>query len=217
MRIVLGIHPGSLWVSYPVKDVSRLASLLPAPLRLCKCKLVEGDADEYRFLFNAYTVGSSVMKGQRLDVQTFAEHEEWGTKHLVLVDCLTNTLDWSPCKGIHVGGARIATGRRGSGIYFAAAGRGGKFHLRGRQGKARNVDHAFAVEGNRQVYHFERQEPWCMAFDEALVASPIHLLSDVVVENTLWKEYRDDTCTHAFLHRHPMHFSVDWEREGASP
>lgn len=213
------VRPGSLWLAYAITQPFFIQDLLPRHLTLCDDVplLAEESCDGIpKLLYNAYECETPYMCGHRVEVQVLARDDARNTLHLVVLDCLSDTLQWDPERGIQLPNACTGTmrltqettytfclqrkwwGRRNATFFVAAE----------RSPRVVDLNPRFAVDANVECYHVGGT---CidMEFDEANILQPVRPLVGVNVTNTLWNEYRDDTPTHAFVHEHAMYFDVD--------
>ena len=212
MKITMKVLPASLWLSYGARDPAALQKLVPPHLRVARCRLLGTDGrPAYRLLFNAYEVRGAFMNGHRIDIQTFAVDRATRTPHLVILDCVTNTLDWNPVSGVTLGDGRFHGSDRRAYSLCANSSRGGLL-VDGALGEKRPIDRTFAIDANRRCFYGTDAHGLDMTFDEAEVGRGVRLLRRPRVENTLWRAHRRAHPTHVFVHEHPMTFHVhDWE------
>lgn len=214
----MAIAPGSLWLSYNLRDTAALRAMMPPDVSLARVSLL-GDAPHdrrYRLLYNAYTLDARpYMEGVRVDVQTMGYHTVRKTWHLVVLDCLTTCLAWDPVRGIALPNARAVRvettqdAEYGLQLDGRRANAGQRFRVQGRRTRKVPVSHRFAVEANRVCFFANHARPFPMAFDEATVARPVTKLRLESVENDLWADYREPRPTHGFVHDHAMAFDVE--------
>ena len=101
------IRPGSIWIAYTLTHPDIIADMMPRGLALCASPLLADDPPDEppKILFNAYTVDAMWMHGARVDILTLARSET-GTRHLVMLGCLSETLQWDPDNGVRRANAR---------------------------------------------------------------------------------------------------------------
>ena len=217
----MSVAPGSLWIAYTITSHAEVQSRLPPSLVLAPCSPLADDVSRIpspKLFFNVYHVDAKpIMYGMRADVVTLARHRATGVAHLVVLDCLTNTLQWDPERGIRGGNARFyrpdAVSRRRRPDVFSVGMHNSKHVLavRAYRERMRPVDWTFAVQGNRACYFGSTDYAYAMAFNETDIARPVRNLvpCDGPVVNTFWSGVRSATPSHLFCHEHPMHFDVD--------
>ena len=210
------ISPGSLWLAYDVVRPKAIQQQLPPQLQLASSPLFADSADRQpKLLFNAYAVDSRWMRGHRVDVQVLARHRRRGTLHLVVLDCVSDTLLWDPENGVRMPNAgRTWLDPRGARYVFdmRAAARPREPLLAVRGAKARaltRVGKQFAVDANRACYFGTHEAAFAMNFDEISVGRPVRRLVGVQAHNALWRDFRGEAPSHAFIHEHAMDFDVD--------
>lgn len=219
----LHILRGSLWLAYDIVNPSTITRLLPTELKLADVPLLGDDSCDDtthvpKLLFNAYGVTSNWMNGYRVDIQTIAKHRNDGTLHLVVLDCITNTLQWDPCNGVQWPNARVYHPPIHADVSVCVHARktpSRKLIVHGTLGEMRPIDTRFAVEANRVCYFRNTSSGFPMRFDETHVARPVRTLLLDRIQNDFWKEYRSDEVTHAFVHESPMEFDIEvpsWRR-----
>ena len=206
----LYIHPGSLWLSYSVRNEKALGALLPADLALAPVSLLEGQTPQTRLLFNAYDVSSKWMRGTRVDIQTFARHRTRGTPHLVVLDCVSTALMWDPEKGVSRANADSASlFREPEAYHFSISNKKSPLlAVSGNPSSLRRPDYDFTVRANHLCAYRNGSVPYPMDFDAVQISAPVRCLTRRSVVNKLWKHYRTDIPIDAFFHTAGMHFDV---------
>ena len=209
------IARGSLWVAYTALNTGRLQSYLPAHLQLTSSPLFADSSDRQpKLLFNAYSVESQWMRGHRIDVQVLARHRNRGTLHLVVLDCLSDTLLWDPEQGVRMPNSGRALLRASTLKY--------KFEMRAKHTQTSllaveglksftptKIGKRFAVDANRACYFGTYPSAFRLHFNESSIAQPVRRLVDAHVCNSLWRNWRCEAPSHVFIHDHPMDFDVD--------
>ena len=61
----------------------------------------------------------------------------------------------------------------------------------------------------RECFFGRTPAPFAMSFNETRVAQPVRRVRVDALQNELWREWRVDTPSHAFVHEHDMVFDVD--------
>lgn len=208
------IRPGSLWLAYTVTSRPAIQTLLPPSLDLASCSLLRDDASSFptpKLLFNVYTVDAGLtMQGVRADVLTLARHKRDQTMHLVILDCLTNTLRWDPVDGVGKPNAFCKhTWAKEENASWMVRTSKDLMMVDAAPGRQRDIDWTFAVEANLACYFQNVDHPYTMSFDEDEIMRPVRMLlpsHDII--NTFWHEHRSKRPSHVFCHEHPMHFDV---------
>ena len=206
------IAPGSLWLAYTVTQPRAVQKLLPDSLELTSSKLLTTGAPfpSPQLLFNLYAVGSKWMKGMRADVLTLAKHRQTQKTHLVVLDCLTNTLQWDPVGGVRGANAHFFRPvRRGAEDYSVGIKKGKKIlMLKAKRLEMQPIDWTFAVEANMACYFQDIDVPYTMNFSEHDIMLPVRGLQATECTNTFWKDVRSQKLSNAFMHEHAMEFDV---------
>ena len=209
----MNIAPGSLWVAYTLTNRNLVQSMLPASLELTACPLLDDDRTSFpapKLLFNAYRVDSGIwMQGMRTDVLTLGRHRQTGTTHLVMLDCITDAMQWDPIHGVQRPNARYYRPgvRRGDFSIGIASGRN-RLELRARRLQERPIHEVFAVEANLACYFQNADRPYLMTFDNHTITRPVRQLAPYEFVNTYWTHVRSGMPSHVFCHEHPMAFDV---------
>lgn len=198
------ILPQSLWVAYTMVNRALIQDMIPDNVDIAPTKLLQdGDSREW-LLFNAYTVESRWMRGQRVDIQVFTRDKVTQTPHLVILDVMTNTLDWNPIDGLRMPNSNV----RVTDDCFRLVSSKGNFCVQYNQvGPSCELNWSFVVEANR-VCHYRNSRGFSMSFSESALMQPVTNLT-AVVHNNLWNHCRADTPAHVFAHPGAMSFDVD--------
>lgn len=207
----LRVLPGSLWLAYTAREPAALQARLPRGFELASAPLLSASTDDrIKLLFNAYQVQSRFMNGHRVDVQVLAT-DAAGALHLVVLDCVSDTLLWDPTHGIRPPNARRASLHNHATSYrFEIAPHSGILRAHGPKAATRSdIGVRFAVDANRQVYFGDSPTSFPMRFNETAIRQPVRRLPACAVQNTLWADAREAEPTHAFVHEHAMDFWVD--------
>ena len=221
----LSILPGSLWLAYYLSPdgITNLSSMIPAQTRLVSSRLTAsrfvGDenwnAEHPLLLFNAYKISSKFMVGNRIDIQTIVQDVITQKKHLVILDVLTDTLDWNPQSGIRLPNTRFRSvmKRKNNDLRFEYQAKRGKQKLRlgavSHSDAYREIDYRFAVEANLQCFYRSFPTAYSMDFDHRIVSSPVRIMETDYLENPFWRDERSTEPPKVFLHEHAMEFDVD--------
>ena len=208
------ILPGALWVAYNIVHPEAIESMLPPHLRLSTSPLLMCDNDTDitpKLLFNAYHVRAPYMDGSRIDVQTLAHDPASDTLHLVILEVLTNTMDWNPRDGLRrTGNAKMEWDRGDDDIIMNAQRKDDPavmISVEGALGSSVPIATQFAVDANRRCYFGNSPIGYSMTFSEDAVTHPVRPVRGTV-SNTLWQEHRERTPTHVFMHSRAMDFDV---------
>lgn len=208
------IRPGSIWLAYALTQPRVVEQMIPSHLRLSTAPLLGSDPPHMppRLLFNAYDVASPWMCGRRVDILVMTCDVRTGTQHLVILDCLSNTLQWNPVDGVVRANAFVPYARPTGDCEFHVRNFRDELRVHGRDAGAVDIDWRFAVEANRACYWRAYPVAYRMSFNETCVASPVQALQCTRVTNTLWSSVREADASHAFYHAHAMEFDVDVDR-----
>ena len=210
------ISPGSLWIAYTLTKPAIVHDMMPPSLELSACKLLKDDRTVFptpKLLFNVYKVESPWMHGMRVDVLTLAKHKNTNTHHLVLLDCLSDTLQWTPEQGVYGPNCFFFRNNCGSLIAkdytMAFTNSKGRFALAAKQDRIRPIDWTFAVQANLACYYKNYDMPFLMSFNHSEIMQPVRDLIPMHISNTFWSECRSQKESHLFYHEHAMDFDVD--------
>ena len=209
----MNIARGSLWVAYTLTNRNLVQNMLPASLELTACPLLDDDRATFpspKLLFNAYRVDSGVwMQGMRTDVLTLARHRDTGATHLVVLDCITNTMQWDPIHGVQRPNARYYHPGAPKGDFtLGVASRINRMVVRAKRLQERPINEVFAVEANLACYFQNADRPYLMTFDNQTIMKPVRQLAPYELVNTYWSSVRSATPSHVFCHEHTMSFDV---------
>lgn len=209
----MNIARGSLWVAYTLTNRNLVQTMLPASLELTACPLLDDDRATFpspKLLFNAYRVDSGVwMQGMRTDVLTLARHRDTGATHLVVLDCITNTMQWDPIHGVQRPNARYyRPGAPRGDFALGVASRSNRMVVRAERLQERPINEVFAVEANLACYFQNADRPYLMTFDNHTIMKPVRQLAPYELVNTYWSHVRSATPSHVFCHEHTMSFDV---------
>ena len=199
----LNILPGSLWVSY-ILTTPKAVGPIPPHTELARVKLLDGDTARYRLLFNAYNVRAPFMSGYRVDVQTIVRDKRKNTYHLVILDVLSNTMDWNPKNGISTGNSKVFSDD--STMSFVRDDSYINITILGEEDNT-SPNYVFAVEANKKCYFSDHPTGYTMKFDEKSIMRDVTILRGDVQTNILEK-WRISKPTHVFRHNHAMLFDV---------
>ena len=206
----LNILPNSLWVAYTLKDTDTVSNIIPKHLELAKISPLSGIPADEMLMFNAYGIKSRWMKGHRIDIQTFARDKKHGTPHLVILDVITDTMNWDPVNGITSPNAYI----KYSSNNFTAVSLSNIlrpipcFSISGNSFNTRTLNYDFAVNANRKCYYRDVPVGYEMTFEEQEIMKDVIDFNNLQITNTLWEEVRKSNPEVVFMHQQPMDFTV---------
>lgn len=208
-KLTMKILPCSLWLAYNINQPEEITKMLPSGMSLASVKLLHEDSyPTPKLLFNSYKVESTFMKGNRCEILTLAKTKN--DVHFVILDCLTNTLDWNPNDGIKPSNANlnIVYSPKNNVIKHKVYSQNKKLFVRGSIGQEKRVSEKFVVDANKVCYYKENSMGYKLQFDKNEVTKNVYLLDDFSVENYFWEEYRNE-LTHCFFHKQSMTYVVD--------
>tara|TARA_Y100000741_G_scaffold236120_1_gene180622 strand:+ start:1129 stop:1620 length:492 start_codon:yes stop_codon:yes gene_type:complete len=156
------------------------------------------------------------MSGHRVDIQTLAVDRITNTPHLVVLDCVSNTIHWDPINGIKLPNIKYARNHKKSkdiNVYdfnLHVWNNNNRMAIRSNRIGTRNIQRKFAVDANLKCYFGKHEDGFEMEFDHASIMKPVTLLNTTNIVNTFWNNIKKgDTPTHAFIHEQEMIFDVD--------
>lgn len=208
-NVNMRIKPLSLWLSYSMLNQNLIQEMLPPGMKLANIKILDDDIDSSpKLLFNCYNIDSFWMKGSRLEIMTVAQMEN--NFHFVVLDCITNTLQWDPVNGIRGPNGRIFINKIQDKLNYKVISSKMKERLdfTGKSLNLINMTKDFAVKSNYNCYFKNSVIPITLKFNENEIMNPVRKLKLVNVKNELWRDFRTDFPQHMFIHEHPMSFST---------
>lgn len=206
--LTIKVRPHSLWLAYTLKNSAMLNALLPQNLEASPIRLLQSDTvASSKLLFNAYELESLYMNGFRLEVVTIAKHKKTRKTHFVVLDCLTNSLQWDPLDGLQFANANCMSYSNDTSLCVSVENNKENFRVIGKRRFARSIKREFAVEPNRICYFKNSSLEFPMKFNETQVMHDIQMLGNLEIDNTLWSSFRGK-LTHAFIHQKSMSFDV---------
>ena len=205
------ILPRALWVAFSITRPSAIQKLLPSHLQLVPVAPLTDMAEDTLLFFNLYALQSRWMHGHRMDIQTYARDVNTGTPHLVVLDVLSDTMDWNPHDGIRAANADVSATRTGDidMSFHTPHHTSCLMRVTGTPGDQRRLDYDFAVRANRKCYFRSYEHGFRMSFDDDNVMTPVRELTDVTVINELWTAYIDPLSAVGFFHEQEMVFDVN--------
>ena len=200
------IGKNSLWVCYSLMNSFSMKDMIPPGLEIAKVSPIQCVTPREMLLFNAYEVSCNPwMKGARTEILTFVRNKKSGTPHFVVLDVLTDTMNWDPINGITKPNS-IANIKRTSGVDVTFHGKD-RFSVTGEHSNILTPSYTFIVDANRKCFFGNFEKGYKMDFDEKEIMNPVTKLKDLKIENTCWKEFRGEFII-AFKHNTPMEFNV---------
>ena len=207
----LTIFPNSLWLAYKLTDTDMVSNMIPKHLELSKVSPFSGIPMEEMLLFNAYGIKSKWMNGHRIDIQTFARDKKLGTPHLVILDVITDSMNWDPINGITPPNAQIDYSTNN---FTAVSTKSDiprlvpSFSVCGNPFHARKLNYDFAVNANRKCYYRDVPLGYKMTFNEEAIMKDVVDFKNVRITNVLWESVRKSDPETVFMHQQPMEFTV---------
>lgn len=208
----MSVLPSSLWLAYTITSPKVIEKMLPNGLHLSRFPILDTDIfPEAKLLFNAYDVSSKWMNGHRLEVVTLAQNRTSNKAHFVILDCITDTLQWDPNDGITLPNACKSTPKDFNNDYSLKVRSkiGKKLIVRGNPSTLSKMTWKFAIEGNKKCFYKNYPVGFEMSFDAKNILKPVRNLKVDILENTFWQDVREDLPSHIFTHEQVMDFDVD--------
>lgn len=206
----------SLWLAYNIVDPSKIQNMLPPNLKLANIRIYNSDRPQPKLLFNSYDVESQWMNGHRLEVVTIAKSLKHKTHHFVVLDCVSNALRWDPIDKIQLPNGICNLNVHNSNFKLNIrsphlTSTKNLFHVSGLKEKPVKISKQFAVYPNYLCYFRQFDEAFKMRFDERIVSQQGRKLSldKSKLSNNLWKSFREELPTHAFVYDEAMDFYID--------
>lgn len=144
--------------------------MLPTSLTLAAPTVLQDDVSSPptpKLFFNVYKVDAGwMMQGMRAEIVTIAQHVTTGDLHMVVLDCLSNTMQWDPVNGLRGRNANFSRPR--STRDYALGFRHGTdvFLLRATKERQRFLTREFAVDANKVCYFRGTDVPYRIWFEE---------------------------------------------------
>jgi hypothetical protein len=206
----LKILPNSLWVAYKLTDPDIVSNMIPKHLELSKVSPLSEITEHEMLLFNAYAIRSRWMNGHRIDIQTFARDKKHGTPHLVILDVITDTMNWDPINGITPPNAQInySTNNFTAASLSAIPRLVPSFSVCGNPFHVRKLNYDFAVNANRKCYYKDVPLGYEMTFKEQEIMKDVLDFKNLRIINTHWEGVRKSNPEVVFMHQQPMDFTV---------
>ena len=208
VNFVMKILPYSFWIAYDIRNKHEIQKMLPKNTRLANVKIFDDEiVTTPKLLFNSYSVDSLFMKGKRCEILTIAESKKG--KHFVILDCLTDTLDWNPSDGVKLANSNndILYSKVGKELKHRVLSNKKKLFMRGVSGLKKKVSRNFVVEPNKNCFYRNFSLNFYMDFDTEEVSKNVVKLENIHLENGFWNRHRGK-MTHCFYHEQEMTYSV---------
>lgn len=207
-NVNMRIKPFSLWLSYNMLNENVIQDMLPPGMKVAKINILEDDIEpKSRLLFNCYNIDSFWMRGSRLEIMTIAKCED--NFHFVILDCITNTLQWDPINGIRGPNGNFKFNFLQDKLNYNVVSKlKERLDFSGKSLNLINMTKDFAVKSNYNCYYKNSVIPINLKFNEEEIMTPVRKLKHVKINNDLWSSFRDEYPTHAFMHEHTMNFKT---------
>tara|TARA_B100000287_G_scaffold71469_1_gene62972 strand:+ start:1727 stop:2371 length:645 start_codon:yes stop_codon:yes gene_type:complete len=207
-NINLRIKPYSLWLSYNILNQNVIQNMLPPGMELANIRVSDdNDCVKPKLLFNCYSIDSFWMRGSRLEIMTIAKHEN--NFHFVVLECISNTLQWDPINRINGPNGKIKFNYIQEKINYDIISKNNKvLKFTGTPLNLIKMTEDFAVKSNYVCFFRESSIPISLKFNEKEIMKPVRKLEVLNVTNDFWKDYREETPEHVFMHEHCMNFAT---------
>lgn len=210
MKLInLKIKPYSLWLSYNIINHNFIENMLPPGMKLAKIRVSDdNDCMCPKLLFNCYNIESFWMSGSRLEIMTIAKQEN--NFHFVVLDCISNTLQWDPINRIKGPNGKIKFNYIQERVNYEVLSNNKEIlSFIGEPLNLIKMTNDFAVKSNHMCFFRDSSIPVNLIFDENEIMTPVRKLNVINITNDIWKEYRTDIPEHVFMHEHTMHFKTN--------
>lgn len=200
------VQKQSTWLAYNMKNIDDMHSHIPKGTEIVPMRILSADIAAPKLLFNVYESVSPFFRGVRLEVVTMVRQIQTPRKvHFVVLECLTNTIQWDPCNGIQWPNADASFCSHAKQHHVSCTGEDGFLSLHGTIGRSKAITKMFAIDANYLCFY--RNSPYAITlkFEESEIMRDVNLFSNLKVETNLWEKNRG-VMTHAFLHPHSMDF-----------
>lgn len=206
-NIQLTIKPLSLWLSYNILSPNKIQELLPDGMKLAKVKILQEDKHAtHKLMYNCYNLDSFWMKGARLEIMTIAKKDD--QLHFVVLDCITNTMQWNPIDGIEGPNGVIKFNYKNEILNYNILRQKEFLDITGIALENANMTKDFAIESNYACYFKNADWPVRLTFDEEQIMTPVRKLRLLNIKNDFWSKFRYKKPSHVFFHEHPMVFKT---------
>jgi hypothetical protein len=213
-QLPIRVHPMSTWIAYSLLQKDQLS--IPKGTRVAPIKIFANDRPEPKLLFNIYKSESPFFKGIRFEIVTIVKQIKDPRKnHFVVLDCLSDTLQWDPKNGIQMPNMRkpyfrtkhnaakkthhISCIHNNNKQYFTMV---GNLHV------SQRINRSFAVDPNYVCLFQDSRNVIRLNFDEKELLQDVQSLDNIQINTNMWKEFRGH-MTHTFVHPHKMDFVAD--------
>lgn len=211
-NLPIHVAPMSTWLGYTLQHVDAINELVPLGTRVAPMKILSDDVAEPKLLFNIYESKSTFFSGLRFEVVTIVEQKRNPKNvHFVVLECLSNTLQWDPKQGIILPNLCSFSKFNDKKIEISCHQWGRKLSFKGDFGNEKSIHKMFAVDANYQCFFQDCSEGVKLSFDENQIMQDVKLLTNLYVDTNIWQDFRGD-LTHCFLHPHHMDFTADFFR-----
>lgn len=207
----MSILPSSLWLAYTITSPKKISAMLPEGLHLSRFPILQNDVlSEAKLLFNSYDVSSKWMNGHRLEIVTLAHNRTSDTAHFVILDCITDTLQWDPTDGITLPNGCHCRPKDSNDFSLKVRSKNGKrLIVKANPSAKSKMTWKFAIQANKKCFYKNYPDGFEMSFDPKNVLKPVRNLKLNLLENTFWQDVRETTPSHVFMHEQNMDFDVD--------
>ena len=209
MKLInLKVRPFSMWLTYNIINHKAVENMLPPGMQLANIKV--SDDNECicpKLLFNCYNIDSFWMRGSRLEVMTIAKHDN--NFHFVVLDCISNTLQWDPINRIKGPNGKIKFSYFQEKLNYEVITKNNELlKFTGIPLNLIKMTEDFAVKSNYMCFFRDSSIPINLIFNESEIMTPVRKLQILNITNNIWKEYRSSIPEHVFMHEHPMNFKT---------
>lgn len=207
-NINLKIKPYSLWLSYNMLNKNAIQDMLPPGMSVANIKISDdNDCVKPRLLFNCYSIDSFWMRGSRLEIMTVAKYNQ--NFHFVVLDCITNVLQWDPINRIQGPNGKIKFSYIQDKLNYDVISKNKqKLSFIGKPLNLIKMTKDFAIKSNYMCFFRESTVPLTLKFNEDEIMKPVRKLKVLNIQNDFWKDYRTEFPDNVFMHEHTMSFNT---------
>jgi len=182
--------------------------MLPPGMSLANIKISDdNDCVKPKLLFNCYSIDSFWMKGSRLEIMTVAKYNQ--NFHFVVLDCITNVLQWDPINRIQGPNGKIKFSYIQDKLNYDVISKNKqKLSFIGKPLNLINMTKDFAIKSNYMCFFRESTIPLTLKFNEDEIMKPVRKLKVLNIQNDFWKDYRTQFPDNVFMHEHAMSFNT---------
>ncbi len=94
------VEPYSFFLAYEIKDINRATKMLSTNFELVKTRILLDDEPKYYGIFGLFNAHTSGFWGMRLEFYIIARNKKTGLLSWVIIDYDTNTIGYTPKKGL---------------------------------------------------------------------------------------------------------------------